>query len=309
MGMLLGPYNDKRQLEQQERLQRLEMEGQKEMAQYNQQLALQMWDKTNYAAQRAQLQKAGLSVGLMYGKGGPGGTTQTPTGNVTGASAQRPPEMGMAMQLGLQAALQKAQIENIQAQTENTKADTAKKAGVDTQEATARIANLAQATENAALANELMQYDKQLKQIETEYSARNWQSSIEQTEAATKKLIEDTKRAATENKISAATADTIITQTVQAAVEQSLRIELQQQQIIKEAATTVETYRKIEKISQEIINMQTELRQTDQKIGIETKKLLLERIKTEFGTGDDAQLIRWLNVIIPLASSGANMMK
>ena len=34
-----------------------------------------MWKDTNYAAQVEEMKKAGLSVGLMYGKGGAGGAT------------------------------------------------------------------------------------------------------------------------------------------------------------------------------------------------------------------------------------------
>ena len=57
-------------------------------------IQMQMWKDTNYAAQVEELKKAGLSIGLMYGKGGAGGTT---TGaGATGVSApQAPTGMGM----------------------------------------------------------------------------------------------------------------------------------------------------------------------------------------------------------------------
>ena len=67
-----------------------------------------MWEDTNYAAQVEQLKKAGLSVGLMYGKGGAGGAT---TGaGATGVSAPTAPT-GMGLQGGSQLAAQVANIE------------------------------------------------------------------------------------------------------------------------------------------------------------------------------------------------------
>ena len=43
---------------------------------------LQMWKDTNYGAQRAEMEDAGLSVGLMYGNGG-GSAASTAGGTAT----------------------------------------------------------------------------------------------------------------------------------------------------------------------------------------------------------------------------------
>ena len=43
---------------------------------------LQMWKDTNFGAQRDEMEKAGLSVGLMYGNGG-GSAASTAGGGVT----------------------------------------------------------------------------------------------------------------------------------------------------------------------------------------------------------------------------------
>ena len=43
---------------------------------------LQMWKETNFGAQRAEMESAGLSVGLMYGNGG-GQAASTAGGNAT----------------------------------------------------------------------------------------------------------------------------------------------------------------------------------------------------------------------------------
>ena len=113
-GLAMQGVNDRRQLRQQQKLMQQQIKGQKEMGKFNQALALEMWDKTNYKAQVEQLKKAGLNVGLMYDGGGASGTTQTPTGSVSGGNAPvgGGEVKGMGMQLGMQMALLKAQKEN-----------------------------------------------------------------------------------------------------------------------------------------------------------------------------------------------------
>lgn len=150
LGLITGQYNDSRQLRQQQRLQNMQVQGQKELGEYNRQLAMQMWEDTNYAAQVEQLRKAGLNIGLMYKGAGAGGTTQgASAGNVTGGQAPTGGgEIGMAMQMGMQMQLLKAQKENIEANTEKTKVDTVKTAGVDTQAVTQGISESAKRIEN-----------------------------------------------------------------------------------------------------------------------------------------------------------------
>lgn len=128
LGMATAKWQDKRQISQQEKLNKMQIAGQKEMGAYNQELALDMWDKTGYGAQRRQMEEAGLNVGLMYGGAGSGGTTQGgAAGNVSGGQAAAGSgEIGMAMQLGMQMSLMKAQKENIEADTDKKKAETPK---------------------------------------------------------------------------------------------------------------------------------------------------------------------------------------
>ena len=47
-----------------------------EAANAAQQRNMEMWNQTNYGAQRQHMEDAGLSVGLMYGGGGQGAVSQ-----------------------------------------------------------------------------------------------------------------------------------------------------------------------------------------------------------------------------------------
>lgn len=125
LGLLLGGINDRRQLRQQEKLQGLQIRGNKELTDYNFMKQMEMWKNTNYPAQMAMLKAAGLNPALMYEGGGQGGSTGITQGSITGANA--PTGGGEIMQMmgmGLTRDLQLAQIENIKAQTDKTKAET-----------------------------------------------------------------------------------------------------------------------------------------------------------------------------------------
>ena len=73
LGMALSGFNDRRQYNQQERLQNLQIAGNKETTDYNMSKQLEMWRNTSYSAQMEQMKKAGINPGLMYGMGGGGG--------------------------------------------------------------------------------------------------------------------------------------------------------------------------------------------------------------------------------------------
>lgn len=143
MGLLLEGHNDRRQRRQQEELQKLQIAGQKEMTDYNYAKQLQMWHDTNYSAQVAELEKAGLNPGLIYGmKGGGGVTTGSGGGSVQGATA--PSGGGEAIagaQMGIQLQLLNAQKELINAQRNKTNAEAEKISGPDTENIKADTAN------------------------------------------------------------------------------------------------------------------------------------------------------------------------
>lgn len=146
MGMIFGKANDDRQLKQQGRLNKQAMEQQKEMAEFNQNMSLDMWEKTGYGAQKKQMQEAGINPALMYGGTGSGGTTMgsgmamgAESGKAADAASTQGTNGAMGMQMA-QMALLGAQKENIEADTRNKEAG-AGKATAETGAVAATVAN------------------------------------------------------------------------------------------------------------------------------------------------------------------------
>ena len=91
-----------------------------------------MWDYTNFENQRAHLENAGLSVGLMYGNGGAGGAS------TSGGQGSGPGNPGtQAVGIGLQAKALELQNKQIESQiavnmatAEKTASEAKKIAGV-----------------------------------------------------------------------------------------------------------------------------------------------------------------------------------
>lgn len=176
MGLALEKHNDQRQLNQQQKLQDLQIKGNEQLTDYNYAKQLDIWHATSYPEQVKMMEEAGLSPALMYGMGGGGGTTANiNTGNVSGAEAPKgghevADEQGMGIQMmqqNMQLALLKAQKDNIDADTANKKAQAAKTAGIDTDVAKATIGKITADTGN-------IQVDTTLKQIETKLQQVNY---------------------------------------------------------------------------------------------------------------------------------------
>jgi len=106
----------------------------KEQAKYNQGLAMEYWDYTNWENQVDHLKKAGLNPALMYAKGGTGGQTGGGQAQGVGLSPSnqetvKAQQMGMALQL----AQLKSQIEVNESIAKKNTAEAEKTAGVDTE--------------------------------------------------------------------------------------------------------------------------------------------------------------------------------
>lgn len=130
---------DERQIKMQGKLNEINSKTNKELADYEQSLKMQMWKDTNYSAQLEQAGMAGLSkVAVLGGSGGGAqGASVNASGIGSGASGS-----AQTMMAKTQAELAKAQTANLNANTMKTSAETKKISGVDTKKGEAETVNL-----------------------------------------------------------------------------------------------------------------------------------------------------------------------
>lgn len=285
MGLLLQRGQDRRQLNMQRKLQRMEMEGTKEMTDYNFKKQLEMWDATNYAAQIAQMKKANLSPGLIYGMSGAGGaTTNVETGSVSGGQA--PKGGGEALAMGIQmgqAALTAAQIEQIKAQTENIKADTANKPLMGKQiEAT--TADLLQGIENKKAQQELTEVQTGIATIEEHIKGQTQNAAIAMIRSELRSATATMHMLERNNDIDAKTADE--------------KIAIIEQQLVGAALNNDAIRKGLNKTDQEIEQMKTAMGVMLRQIANAENQTAIDKARAEFETSFGGQAAGIINAII-----------
>ena len=110
--------------------------AQKDLATYNANLNYQnqmkLWNATNYEAQREQMEKAGLNVGLMYrGSGGGGGTTGVGAGGGGSVSSPTNTELNSTALMQNQVMESQIKLNEAQANKANAEADYQKGAATE----------------------------------------------------------------------------------------------------------------------------------------------------------------------------------
>lgn len=124
---LYGNRRRRKQIEQQQKLTDIGTAQSFALMNAQRQNELQMWKDTNYNAQMEQLRQAGLNPAMIYAQGGGEGVTGSisTSGNQSGRAAtdaeQKQAEIAQ-QGMGLQMAMMKAQIKNINADTEEKQA-------------------------------------------------------------------------------------------------------------------------------------------------------------------------------------------
>lgn len=156
MGLITGAINTNQQKKSQERAYRLNEQA----ADNAQRRAMEMWEATNYQAQRKQMEKAGLNPALMMSQGGSQPSTQAPQGNTPGSgSGDYSPNPQMGLMLG--------QMKLIEAQTNKTNAEAENLRGADRAktESETYLNQLRSANENLAYNIRSMTMDEAIDEI------------------------------------------------------------------------------------------------------------------------------------------------
>ncbi len=201
-------------------------------------------------AQAAQLRNAGLSVGLMYAKGGIGGSGQ--------AGAQAAPatnQLGNLFDIAnLQ--MQKAQIDNINADTAKKKEE-AKNIQSGTRKTDAEIENLLEENgliklkkDYQALCNDIKVYEKVFSQETTETNIEIQKRTLDNLIEQGKKLHEEAKTAGADAIVAESTINERIQQAAQQVAINDMQLKAMQNGIRLNEAT-------IDKIKADIFNNET----------------------------------------------------
>lgn len=204
LGIGLNLLTQGQQRKQAEALQRIQIEGQKEMGLFNVERQLDLWNRTNAGAQIEHYKKAGLNPALMYEGGGSGGSTAANTGNVGSQSANAiQASAGMNILTAQQARLMEAQARNLDA-------DTAKKSGVDTELGHTTIENLKAQTTNVKAQTSLTKIQTHIAQIQREIAETSQEDITDALSLTAQKLQQEVFQIQNQTDISNATKNTII---------------------------------------------------------------------------------------------------
>lgn len=261
-GLVLGGYNDRRQYRQQEKLQALQIAGQKEMTDYQMMKQLEMWNNTNYEAQMEHIKKAGLNPGMIYGmKGGGGVTTGSAGGSVSGAQAPvGGREIQELMQQQIQMRLLKAQEENIKAQTNKTNVEADVIGGVQKEKTVAETENLMQGLDNLKMEYEAKRLMIAMQNIENYEKQASQEDRLDYIEMQAKIAAKQLDILRNEGKISDDTVQSKIEIVKQEAAGAILRNEL--------------TKANIRATNEEINKWKVELQQGWKKLGTEWEGMI-----------------------------------
>lgn len=208
-----------------------QVSAQEQLADYNANLQYQeqmkMWNETNYPAQVQQMMQAGLNPALMYrGAGGGGATTGSglPTQNVTPTQQNN----GAAIaQQALQGMMMKAQIDNLNAQTQETLSKVAANQNTTNVQNSQIQAN--QASANLQNANaELSKTQNTLEQLNINYKQNTLDASIDQVRETAKIIGQQLAIIQNDKEISDATKQIKIQQQIENVAETIANIHLKQ---------------------------------------------------------------------------------
>lgn len=285
LGLLGGLFkkNNNRFKEQQKLMQQAweyEKEGMGLQYNYGQQAAdaeykrnLQMWKDTNFGAQRDEMEKAGLSVGLMYGNGG-GSAASTAGGTATQPSAPKTNPVEVALQqesMGLQLKQIEAQNRLANAEATKTIAEANKIAGVD--------------TKGQELQNKWQEIENR---IQTSRESIE-QSNMKAAAANADKAVEDWKMAVLDREYLDKTQEDRVTRLV------SEIAKIQKEGSLADSATDV-NYFTARKIQKEVENFYYEIitRRMSAEAAKEMAENMLKKIENEYKLGSDQNLREWL---------------
>lgn len=278
MGIAFAGIKNKQQQRQAKALTNIQLDAQKHMGDFNFKKQMELWEKTGYGAQVAQMKSAGINPALLYGMGGAGGqSTAANTGSVQGQTAQIAAASHGAEGMGMQLPLIKAQVANINADTRKKNIEADKAAGVDTELTKAQTASITQGIENQKVQKALIEIQDSILRNELfeKYSTQDWRFKYIEAEQSEK--LAQARSAMAQANVDEKTQDDKIRLLASQAVGQTLINILTQAQTGKTLADT-------SKIRAEIVKIVNDMALGWAQLTLEQKKAQLQGIATRLQT-------------------------
>lgn len=298
MGLLTAGYNDARQRRMNKDLIRQQTESGKEMARFNKQMGLEMWEATGYEAQRKQMEAAGINPGLMYGGAGAGGTTAGASGQMaSGGAPQGGGELGMGIQMAAQLAMIKAQIENTNADTEKKKVEANKLSGVDTENVGASTDLTRQNTRTGQIDQAIKEYHRDIAEIEARIKLGTEDNQTQAIKQAQEILEQKLRGETVDANVKERTQGQVIKQINTQTKEQQLRIKAQEAGLIKTGAETKAVEQSIRNMMRDINNaIQQNMRSWDQ-MSQKEREIIINQSRDGNINTEGGAMQQWINLI------------
>lgn len=277
----------------QKKYQDMQVQGQKDLGKFNQELAMQMWKDTNYKAQTQEMKKAGLNVGLMYKGAGEGGTT---AGGQAGSVGAGKPGMGMDM---MSMSLMKAQKENIEADTQVKK----KEAGVKEEEVGVKAeteTNIKQSTDNLKAELKRIGVDTQIaeqlrniKQNESQLSDMTFNQQLLKAEIEVANTVQQIRNSKLDADLKEGTIKSLIDTARLEVTGARLNNALRKENIEMSQAQRG-------KIAKELVAIGENIEQNWTRLNQQERELKVKEIMAEFETSTPQQIKQWTSLITDL---------
>lgn len=273
-------YDQRKQRQQAQALQDIQMAGEKEMIDYSKAADLKMWKDTGYGAQKDLLKQAGMNPALMYGMGGGGGQTIGGGGpSVSGQGAQSPDTAkasgGMGIMTGAQVELMKAQTEALKAQANKTNAEVPV-VGKQGQKIDIEIQDITQGIQNKKAAQLLTESQTRAIELANKITAATSDDQIAQVGAQLEATIAHVRSGMVMADVDEATKNEKISMIKEAAIGAAIDNQLRKMNLQKGEE-------EIKKIKQDILNSIQGLKLTEGSQRIEMRKAEITRTLGERG--------------------------
>lgn len=296
--------SQRRQYTAQKKLTAMAIEGQKDISDYEQNLAYEMWAKTGPEAQAQQMRDAGLNVGLMYKQGGQGGrAVGADVGGIQTGQASTDNQTVQGMDIGSRIGQQAANIALTVAQKENIEADTALKKGQQPEKLEAEIGEITARTNNEKLKGEGINFENAIKQTEMEIAQKTADELVNQVFIAGQKLEGEAQEALRNGQIKAETAEDVIKQTKQATTEQQVRIASMKKGIQVDEQNIKVMARKIQEMNDQFRAEWRSWEQREKERWVQENIMRIMEKQANFNTDGMAEMKRLTDVVSTIISA------